>query len=109
VKTLPWIFTGIAVGFAAYVLLNTPQPQYSTGNDDLDDAADRSTLWGSKQRVTGAGRNFVGRAKEGLGRITGDDELAAEGVVDQITGAVKETAGSAAQAVGNTIHELNRS
>jgi len=33
---------------------------------------------------------------------------AGEGVVDQVAGAVKDTAGWAAQAVGQTVHDLNR-
>jgi uncharacterized protein YjbJ (UPF0337 family) len=50
----------------------------------------------------------VGKFKEGVGRVTGDDQLTGEGVVDQLAGAVKDTAGQAAQALGTTIHELNR-
>jgi uncharacterized protein YjbJ (UPF0337 family) len=46
--------------------------------------------------------------KEGFGRATGDDDLAGEGLVDQAVGAVKDGAGKAAQAVGETIHDLNR-
>lgn len=107
-KTLPWIVTGVAIGFAAYVFLNSPSPQYATGSDDIEDAADRTSLWGSKQRFTGAGRNFAGRVKEGLGRVTGDADLVDEGVGDQVAGAVRNTAGQAVQAVGNVIHELNR-
>jgi uncharacterized protein YjbJ (UPF0337 family) len=50
----------------------------------------------------------VGKLKEGAGRVTGGDQLAGEGVVDQAVGTVKDTAGQAAQALGETIHELNR-
>lgn len=107
-KTLPWIVTGVALGFTAYVFLNSPSPQYATGSDDIEDAADETSLWGVKQRVAGAGRNLAGRVKEGLGRATGDADLVDKGVGDQLTGAVKNTAGHAAQAVGNVIHELNR-
>jgi uncharacterized protein YjbJ (UPF0337 family) len=108
VKTLPWIVAGVGLGFAAYIVLNTPPPQYSTGSDDIEDAADKTSLWGSKQRIAGAGRSIAGRVKEGIGRATGDDELAGEGVADQVVGVAKDTAGSAAHAVSNTIHELNR-
>jgi hypothetical protein len=44
----------------------------------------------------------VGKLKEGVGRATGDDQLAGEGLVDQIAGAVKDTAGQAPQALGAT-------
>ena len=107
-KSFPWIVAGVAVGFAAWLVLNPPSPQYTTGSADLDDAADRTGLWGSKQRLTGKGRSFVGKMKEGFGRATGDYDLADEGVVDQISGTVKDAAGQAAHAVSNTIRDLNR-
>jgi uncharacterized protein YjbJ (UPF0337 family) len=108
VKTFAWIVAGIGVGIAAYVVLNQPGPQYATGNDDVEDAAGRATLWGSKQRLYGTGGDLAGKVKEGIGRITGDDQLADEGVTDQVVGAVKDTAGRVAQAAGQTIHDLNR-
>jgi len=107
-KALPWLIAGVGFGLAAYFVLNQPGPQYATGNDDIEDAAGRTTFWGSKQRAGGAGRGLVGKLKEGVGRIAGDDDLAGEGVADQVIGAVKDTAGQAAQAVGETIHDLNR-
>jgi uncharacterized protein YjbJ (UPF0337 family) len=108
VKAIPWIIAGIGVGIAAYVVLNQPGPQSATGNDDVEEAAGKTTLWGSKQRLYGTGGNLAGKLKEGIGRITGDDQLADEGVADQVVGAVKDTAGRVAQAAGQTIHDLNR-
>jgi len=107
-KALSWILAGIGVGLVTYVVLNQPGPQYATGNDDIEDAADKTALWGSKQRLTGTGGAFFGKLKEGVGRTTGDDQLAGEGVAEQVVGAVKDTAGSAAQSIGQTIHDLNR-
>ena len=107
-KALPWILAGIGVGIATYVVLNQPGPQYATGNDDVEDAAAKTSLWGSKQRLSGTGGTLVGKLKEGVGRATGDDQLADEGVADQVVGAVKNTAGDAAHALGETIHQLNR-
>jgi uncharacterized protein YjbJ (UPF0337 family) len=46
--------------------------------------------------------------KEGFGRIAGDDDLAGEGVGDQVVGAVKDTVGRWGQAAGETVHDLNR-
>lgn len=106
-KQLPWIIAGLGLGFAAYVVLNRPYPQYATGSDELDNAAARAGLWGTKQRFSGAGRNLAGRVKEGVGRVTGDDQLTGEGITDQIAGALKDTAGSTAQVVSNTIHAVN--
>lgn len=107
---LPWILAGVGIGLAVYVLLNPSSPQYATGNSpDVDDAASNLNNWGAKQRVSGTGGNLVGKAKEGLGRVTGDDELAGKGLVDQAVGAVKDTAGKVAGAVGDTLHQANKS
>ena len=107
-KVLAWLMAGVGAGIAAYIILNQPGPRYATGDGDVEYGADRAALWGSKQRVYGAGTGLAGKVKEGIGRITGDDQLAVEGVVDQAAGAVKDTAGKVAQAVGQTVHDLNR-
>jgi|HubBroStandDraft_6_1064221.scaffolds.fasta_scaffold371817_3 uncharacterized protein YjbJ (UPF0337 family) len=107
-KALTWVITGVGAGIAAYIVLNQPGPRYATGNDDVEYAAGRTTLWGSKQRISGVGGGLAGKLKEGIGRATGNEQLAGDGVTDQIAGAVKETAGKAAQAAGQTIHDLNR-
>jgi uncharacterized protein YjbJ (UPF0337 family) len=107
-KALTWVIAGVGVGVIAYIVLNQPGPEYATGDDDVEYAADRAALWGSKQRIYGAGSGVAGKVKESIGRVTGDDQLAGEGMVDQMAGAVKDTAGRAAQAVGQTVHDLNR-
>jgi uncharacterized protein YjbJ (UPF0337 family) len=107
-KALAWVIAGVGVGVAAYIVLNQPGPQYATGDDDVEYAADRTSLWGSKQRLSGTGGNLAGKIKEGFGRVTGDDRLADEGAADQLVGAVKDTAGKAAQVAGQAIHDLNR-
>ncbi len=107
-KGLTWVIAGVGVAFAAYIVLNQPGPQYATGDDDVEYAADRTALWGSKQRLSGTGGRLAGRLKEGLGRATGNDQLTGEGAADQLAGAVKDTAGKVAQAAGQTLHDLNR-
>lgn len=107
-KALPWVIAGVGVGLAAYFVLNQPGAQFATGNDDVEDAAGKTANWGSKQRLKGTGGGLVGKIKEGVGRATGDDQLASEGVADQAMGAVKDAAGQAAHAVADTIHNLNR-
>lgn len=108
-KSFPWLIVGVGLGVAVtYLVLNPPSTQYATGSDDLDDAADRSSAWGAKQRVKGTGDSVVGKLKEGFGRATGQNDVAGEGLVDQVSGAVKDTAGKAAGAVGETVHDLKR-
>jgi uncharacterized protein YjbJ (UPF0337 family) len=107
-KSVLWMIAGASVGVAAYLILNQPGPQYAAGDDDIEYAAGRTTFWGSKQRLSGTGRGLAGRLKAGFGQVTGDAQLADEGVADQVIGAVKDTAGKAAQVAGQTLHEINR-
>lgn len=106
-KALPWIIAGVAFGAVAYYIANQPEPQYASG--DVEDAAFKSNVWGGKQRIQGTGGSLVGKAKEGFGRATGNDDLQAEGIGDQVVGTVKDAAGKVAGAVGDTLHDLNRS
>lgn len=107
-KTLAWLAAGIGIGLVVYLVANSPEPQYSTGSDNLEDAAGRAAGWGTKQRAAGLGSNVVGRVKEGLGNLTGNPDLADEGLGDQVAGNVREGVGKLAQAAGQTLHDLNR-
>lgn len=108
-KALPWIIAGSAIAIAlVYVVNNAPERSYASGDPDVEDAASKTSAWGTKNRFSGTGDDLVGRAKEGFGRATGDDELAGEGVVDQAVGSVKDVAGQAAHAVSDTMRDLNR-
>ena len=107
-KNLPWIIAALGIGAAAYVVMNTPGPEYATGSDGVEGAARRTSQWGSKNRLSGAGTNVLGKIKEGVGNLTGNANLSDEGVGDQIAGGVKKAAGTVAQAAGQTIHDLNR-
>jgi uncharacterized protein YjbJ (UPF0337 family) len=111
-KALPWIVASLGVGVALCVLWGKRSRQYQTiGGEDLHDAiedvAETTFGWGTKQRVAGSAERVTGKLKEGLGRIAGDDDLAADGVLTQAAGIVKDAAGSLAQATGETIHNLN--
>lgn len=108
--SLPWILAGVGASVATYLLFRQPSAQYSTGTgyDGVDNAADRTSLWGDKQRLAGSGSNVLGKVKEGFGRFTGNDSLAAEGAVDQAAGSLRNAAGNVANAAGQTLHDLNR-
>lgn len=110
-KTLPWILAGVGAGVATYLILQQQRGgayATSTGYDAVDDAADRTDAWGVRQRAAGAGTNVVGKVKEGFGRLTGNDQLASEGVADQAAGQVRDAAGTIANAAGQTLRDLNR-
>ena len=107
-KMFPWVVAAAGLGFAAYVVFTRSAMEYAAGPGGAEDAARTAFGWGTKQRVSGVGGQLSGRLKEGVGRITGDDNLAGEGIADQAAGLAKDAAGSVAQAVGQTIHEFNR-
>jgi uncharacterized protein YjbJ (UPF0337 family) len=105
--SLPWIIAGASVAAAIYFVFNPPSPRYATGYESVEDAAGRTAGWGTKQRLSGTGTNVIGKVKEGIGRITGDPDLADEGVGDQAVGAIKDGAGQLASAAAQTLHDLN--
>jgi uncharacterized protein YjbJ (UPF0337 family) len=107
-KTVAWFAAGIGIGLVIYLIANAPESQYATSSDTLEDAARSAADWGTKQRVTGAGADVLGRVKEGLGNLAGDPDLANEGTGDRVAGDIKEGAGKFAQAAGQTLHDLNR-
>ena len=102
------IAAATAAAIAAYIILNEPGPEYATGSDAVERGARNTSQWGSKNRITGTAGNLVGKLKEGVGNLTGNQDLADEGAGDQVIGAVKDAAGSGAQAAGQTLHDLNR-
>ncbi len=108
--SIPWLIAGASAGFAVWLLLSEqPNPRFaaSTGYDSVDDAADRTAVWGIKQKASGKGSNIAGKVKEGIGRVTGNDDLAGEGVLDQVEGKVRDAAGTVANAAGQTLKDLN--
>jgi uncharacterized protein YjbJ (UPF0337 family) len=108
-KPIHWIVAGLGLGLAVtYLLFIEPSSQTETGYDGIEDAARKTWSWGTRKRFGARGDSIVGHIKEGIGRATGDDDLAGEGVLDQAAGAVKDTAGRLSHGVGQTIHDLNR-
>jgi uncharacterized protein YjbJ (UPF0337 family) len=52
-----------------------------------------------KDRMKGAAQQHKGAAKEGMGKILGDEKLKAEGKMDKAEGKVRNAVGSAKDAV----------
>jgi uncharacterized protein YjbJ (UPF0337 family) len=107
-KTIPWILAVVGIGTAAYVVMNTPGPEYATGSDSIEGAARSTSRWGSKNRIGGKVSNIAGKVKEGIGNLTGNADIANQGTADRVAGSVKDAAGSVAQAAGQTLHDFNR-
>ena len=108
-KALPWIVAGVGISAALiYVITNAPEPSYSTGDPDVDRFANKANRWGSKQQVKGTGDSLIGKAKQAFGEATGDYDTADSGAGDQTVGSLRNAAGRAANAVGDTVRDLNR-
>jgi uncharacterized protein YjbJ (UPF0337 family) len=108
-KGLPWIIVGIGVGAAiTYMLFNEPQPEYDTAYDGFTDVARKTFSWGAKKQAEGKVSSFAGAVKQGVGNLTNNPDLADEGAADRVAGKVKDAAGQLGQAVGQTIHDLNK-
>ena len=103
------LLTGIGVGAAlTYALFYEPTLRQEAEFDGVEDTANRMRRWGTKKRFGAGADTLVGRVKEGVGRIAGDENILGEGIGDQAVGAVKDTVGRWGQAVGETVHDLNR-
>ena len=100
-----WLIGGTTLAIAVFAILNSEELAPADG---VDRTAGKVAGWGVKQRATGTGGQLLGKVKEFAGNVTGDQQTADEGVLDQAAGAVKNAAGQTAQALGQTIHDLNR-
>jgi uncharacterized protein YjbJ (UPF0337 family) len=109
-KAFPWILAGVGIGaIVTYaVLTSEPESAYDAIDDNLNDAARKTFAWGTKQQAKGKAGSVKGAIKQGVGNLTGNQNLADEGTADRIVGNVKDAAGQVGQAVGQTIHDLNR-
>ncbi|HEX3346541.1 MAG TPA: CsbD family protein [Acetobacteraceae bacterium] len=58
-----------------------------------------------KDRVEGIGKQFEGKVKEGVGKLTGDAKTEAEGQAEQAEGKVQNAIGGAKDAVRETIRK----
>ncbi len=52
-----------------------------------------------EDRVEGSAKQIKGKAKEGIGKVTGDEKLKREGQADRAEGKVQDVAGSAKDTV----------
>jgi uncharacterized protein YjbJ (UPF0337 family) len=111
-RALPWILVGVGVGMAATVLLFNDglgaEPEYATGYDGVERAARKTFGWGTGKQAEGKVGSVAGAIKQKVGEFTGDEQLADEGAADRVVGDVKDAAGKLGNAVGQTIHDLNK-
>lgn len=99
----------LALAVAAYLILHAPESSLATSEpDELDDLGNRVGRWGAGQRLSGAGSSLAGNVEQVAGDLVGNDQLSNQGSFDQAKGAVKDAAGQVANAVEETIDDLNR-
>jgi uncharacterized protein YjbJ (UPF0337 family) len=60
------------------------------------------TIMADKDRVEGSAKNIGGKLKEGIGNITGDSKMQAEGKADQAEGKVQNAIGGIKDTVRET-------
>ena len=108
-RALPWIIAGVGIGVGVTILLfSESEPDYATGYSGVERAARKTFNWGTKKRAEGTVGSAAGAVKEGIGNLTGNEQMASEGAADRAAGNLKEAAGQVGHAVGETVHDLNR-
>jgi len=60
----------------------------------------------NRDELEGKGEQLKGKVKQGVGDLTDDERLHDEGVADEASGDVQETAGRARRKVGEAINDL---
>jgi uncharacterized protein YjbJ (UPF0337 family) len=60
----------------------------------------------NRDEMEGKYEQAKGSVKEGLGRLTGDEEMESEGTADKLKGNVQEGWGGAKRKVGDTLEDV---
>ena len=60
----------------------------------------------NNDEIEGKYEQAKGSVKEGIGRVTGDEEMEAEGTADKLKGDVQEGWGGAKRKVGDAIEDV---
>jgi uncharacterized protein YjbJ (UPF0337 family) len=114
-RAFPWVMAGIGIGAGLTILLwneyqniQAESATGSTGYGGVERAAQRTYGWGTKTRIGGKVQSIAGSIEEGVGRFSGDQDLADKGSVDRVAGDVKDAAGRVGHAMGQTLHDLNQ-
>jgi len=59
-----------------------------------------------KDRLEGAGDKVSGKVKEGVGKLTGDEQTEAEGKLDQVKGDIKQGVADAKDKISDVVKKL---
>jgi uncharacterized protein YjbJ (UPF0337 family) len=58
-----------------------------------------------KDRIAGSGKKLKGKLKEAAGRVSGDQELEAEGTAEKVEGKVQKSVGQAKDAAREVLKD----
>lgn len=58
------------------------------------------------EQIAGKGESMKGKVKEGLGKLTGDEDLEAEGEIEQGEGQVRQKIGKAGRAASDVVERV---
>jgi uncharacterized protein YjbJ (UPF0337 family) len=67
------------------------------------DCSRRNTMSSTSDKVKGVANEAVGNIKQGIGKVTGNDKLRAEGMVQEKKGEVQKAVGDTKDAVKKAI------
>lgn len=121
-RAFPWVVAGMGIGAGLTIMFmneyKDAEARYAAGSATEEEwPLGKSFAWdakGTKPAISPRGkvRPFAREVKEGVGRVTGDDQMVGEGVVDRAAVSAMDAPGdlgqSMGQVVGQTIHDLNR-
>ena len=62
----------------------------------------------NEDRAFGAARNLGGKVQEGVGNVTGDAKIQAEGIVNQAAGAAQELYGQAKDSASDAVQSVRQ-
>lgn len=89
---------GSTLTLALYIMATSEAR--STEPQGLGDSLRR---WGRRERLSATGTKLKGSVEHGLGQASGSSLVSGKGLLDEATGALKETAGKLAEAVGEAM------
>ena len=103
-QLIPWVIAGVSAAAILHILQNN-QRQGAFPNASV---TDNLPQWGVKQSFVGGLQEAGGSMKRAASGLTGDEEIGIEGIVDEIAGNIKVTAGKTAQVIQHEIRDLER-
>jgi uncharacterized protein YjbJ (UPF0337 family) len=101
-RWIPWFIAGVSVSLLVHIL----QGQHRLGAAASPVRPDELSKWEAKQSGEGGTKRAGAKLKEAASELTGDDPIRVEGIVDQIVGEIRMTAGKPPEVVHHEMRDL---